>query len=65
MKKIKLMQFDKTKNLKKIISLKKCIAVRDETMAKIKEQLIEMTRQENYSNISHILNMLRGKNDEE
>ena len=57
--KIKMLKFDISKNLDIIHSLKDKLARKERVIAKIKEELEEMKRENDYSNINSILKYIR------
>ena len=63
--KIKLLQFDVSANLKKIHYLEDKLERRDRTIAKVKEELEEMKKTNDYSNINMLIKYIRVADDEE
>lgn len=62
---IRLMQFDITKNNEKMSYLEDALKRRKQTMGRARKALVEMKRDNDYSNINHVLLVLRSGEDEE
>ena len=65
--KINLLQFDINDNLNEIRRLKQRENYRKETIIKVKEELLNMSKNNDYSRISYVLKLLKveNRNDEQ
>jgi hypothetical protein len=63
--KIKLLQFDISRNLETIQILKGKLERKDKAIAKVKEELEEIKKTNNYSNINMLIKYIRVAEDEE
>ena len=65
--KINLLQFDITDNIREINRLKQRENYRKETIIKVKEELLNMSKNNDYSRISYVLKLLKveNRNDEQ
>lgn len=62
--KIRLYKFDVSKNLEIIAYQKLLINSRNQTISKVKEELLTMKKENNYENINRVLCMLQEGNNE-
>lgn len=63
--KIKLLQFDNSRNLELINKLKYLLKNRNKIIKKTKEELIIMKNQNNYEDMGKLIKYLRSSEDEE
>lgn len=61
---IRLLRFDISKNLETITQFKDALRRKNITVAKAREELVMMKKENNYNNINHVLSVLRGVVDE-
>ena len=62
--KIKLLQFDNSRNLERIKQLERLLKRRNRMIANVREELAMMKRQNNYENVTNILKYFRELDDE-
>lgn len=61
---IRLLRFDISKNSETITQFKDALRRKNITVAKAREELVMMKKENNYNNINHVLSVLRGVVDE-
>ena len=61
---IRLLRFDIYKNSETITQFKDALRRKNITVAKAREELVMMKKENNYNNINHVLSVLRGVVDE-
>lgn len=63
--KVRLLQFDVSKNLENIRILKDKLERKKQTIIKVRDELEIMAKENNYKNINFVLSVLKGANYEE
>lgn len=61
---IKLLKFDKSRNLEKIRTLEKYLKMKNDLILNVREELETMKRLNDYSRITNVLKYFKGVNDE-